>query len=119
MPARMRVPAAAFQTLTLFRNSYVPTQHGLVQTTASVHIVTSTSDLVDLIASATASRATSATKKNDTSSRSHCLLTLTIQNKLYPMARPGKLLVVDLAGSERASDRESHSREVRLVFLSV
>lgn len=84
----------------------------MVQTDASNHVVTRPAELVDLIGQATASRATSATKKNDTSSRSHCLLTLTIQNKLYPMAQPGKILVVDLAGSERASDRESHSREV-------
>lgn len=45
-------------------------------------------------------RTTHATKANDTSSRSHAICVIKIQEEGVKTA--GKLLLVDLAGSERA-----------------
>ncbi|QRW13530.1 kinesin motor domain protein [Ceratobasidium sp. AG-Ba] len=84
---------------------------GEIRVSAKVLPFSDTKELESLIASATGHRRTSATLKNETSSRSHCVLTITIANTLVPSAEPGCLVLVDLAGSERAADRSAHTKE--------
>lgn len=59
-------------------------------------------------------RKTAVTFKNDTSSRSHAIFSLTMKFKDFPEAENGKIFVVDLAGSENAADIQFHDRS-RLV----
>lgn len=54
-------------------------------------------------------RTTHATKANDTSSRSHAITQIKIQEQGVNTC--GKLLLVDLAGSERAQDCQSNNKE--------
>lgn len=61
-------------------------------------------------------RTTHATAANDTSSRSHAICTIQIQEVAEVRGRAevvnqGKLLLVDLAGSERACDTQSNNKE--------
>ncbi|KAG9077886.1 hypothetical protein FS749_010177 [Ceratobasidium sp. UAMH 11750] len=94
---------------------------GGIRVSAKVVPVTDSQQLASMIASAAGHRRTSATLKNETSSRSHCVLTVTIANTLVPSAEPGRLVLVDLAGSERAADRSAHTKdrmdEVRLALV--
>ncbi|KAG8742940.1 hypothetical protein FRC10_000728 [Ceratobasidium sp. 414] len=84
---------------------------GGIRVSAKVVPVTNSQELASMIASAAGHRRTSATLKNETSSRSHCVLTITITNTLVPSAEPGRLVLVDLAGSERAADRSAHTKD--------
>ena len=54
-------------------------------------------------------RTTHATKANDTSSRSHAITQIKIQEQ--GVKQCGKLLLVDLAGSERAQDCQSNNKD--------
>ena len=54
-------------------------------------------------------RTTHATKANDTSSRSHAITQIKIQEQ--GVKTPGKLLLVDLAGSERAQDCQGNDKD--------
>ena len=54
-------------------------------------------------------RTTHATKANDTSSRSHAITQIKIQEE--GVKQCGKLLLVDLAGSERAQDCQSNNKD--------
>ena len=54
-------------------------------------------------------RTTHATKANDTSSRSHAITQIKIQEQ--GVKNCGKLLLVDLAGSERAQDCQSNNKD--------
>ena len=54
-------------------------------------------------------RTTHATKANDTSSRSHAITQIKIQEQ--GVKQCGKLLLVDLAGSERAQDCMSNNKD--------
>ncbi|KAG8742922.1 hypothetical protein FRC10_000710 [Ceratobasidium sp. 414] len=96
---------------------------GGIRVSAKVVPVTDSQELASMIASAAGHRRTSATLKNETSSRSHCVLTITIANTLVPSAEPGRLVLVDLAGSERAADRSAHTKdrmdESRLINTSL
>ncbi|KAG8702445.1 hypothetical protein FRC08_003484 [Ceratobasidium sp. 394] len=96
---------------------------GGIRVSAKVVPVTDSQKLASMIASAAGHRRTSATLKNETSSRSHCVLTITITNTLVPSAEPGRLVLVDLAGSERAADRSAHTKdrmdESRLINTSL
>ncbi|KAG8712671.1 hypothetical protein FRC08_014217 [Ceratobasidium sp. 394] len=96
---------------------------GGIRVSAKVVPVTDSQQLASMIASAAGHRRTSATLKNETSSRSHCVLTVTIANTLVPSAEPGRLVLVDLAGSERAADRSAHTKdrmdEARLINTSL
>ena len=66
--------------------------------------------MVDLIKYGASVRATQATASNDTSSRSHAICTITIQEANGDqLIDGGKLLLVDLAGSERAQDTQSNN----------
>lgn len=65
--------------------------------------VSSARDVLHLVKSGLKHRATSATAMNETSSRSHCLLNLTIKSvdRAQGVSTVGKLYLVDLAGSEK------------------
>lgn len=64
--------------------------------------VTSEDEIIDLITFGSSVRTTHATKANDTSSRSHAVCQIKVQEE--GVKNCGKLLLVDLAGSERAQD---------------
>ena len=64
----------------------------------------------NLILNGFAHRQTAATFKNDTSSRSHAVCKIRIQNTLLKGIEDGKIFVIDLAGSENASDIQFHEK---------
>jgi hypothetical protein len=71
---------------------------------AGIHeeYVTSGEDLMALVEIAQKNRATAATNMNATSSRSHCVLIITVSTKTRDgTVRVGKLNLADLAGSEK------------------
>ncbi|CBZ33703.1 kinesin heavy chain, putative [Leishmania donovani] len=65
--------------------------------------VSSARDVLHLVKNGLKQRATSATAMNETSSRSHCLLNLTVKSvdRAQGVSTVGKLYLVDLAGSEK------------------
>lgn len=65
--------------------------------------VSSAREVLQLVKTGLKHRATSATAMNETSSRSHCLLNLTVKsvNHTQCVSMVGKLYLVDLAGSEK------------------
>lgn len=73
------------------------------------HFVSSEDQILDLITQGNKVRTTHATKSNDTSSRSHAVCQIKIQEE--GVKKSGKLLLVDLAGSERASDCIDNSKD--------
>lgn len=73
--------------------------------------VKSTQDMLTLIDSASVFRKTEETVKNDTSSRSHAICRIRIQNPADTVAEDGMLYMVDLAGSEAARDKAHHDAE--------
>lgn len=72
------------------------------------HTVTSLDAFTEFIETAASLRRTAATQKNDTSSRSHAICRVRIENPAIPSAEDGMLYLVDLAGSEAARDRSAH-----------
>ncbi|KAG8732925.1 hypothetical protein FRC11_010064 [Ceratobasidium sp. 423] len=96
---------------------------GGIRVSAKVITVTDPKQLAEMVATAASHRRTSATLKNETSSRSHCVLNVVVSNTLVPSAEPGRLVMVDLAGSERAADRSAHTKdrmeEARLINTSL
>ena len=64
--------------------------------------------MLNYIETAASFRKTEATLKNDTSSRSHAICRLRIENTAIPSAQDGTLYLIDLAGSEAARDIASH-----------
>ncbi|KAG8923952.1 hypothetical protein FRC01_012135 [Tulasnella sp. 417] len=64
------------------------------------HGVSTQEDLVTLLAKAKELRMTRSTVKNDTSSRSHCIVTLHVE---HTAGSGSDIIIVDLAGSERSS----------------
>ncbi|GAB1523240.1 hypothetical protein RhiTH_006371 [Rhizoctonia solani] len=85
---------------------------GGIKVSAKVIPVTDAEELAKMIATAVSHRRTSTTLKNETSSRSHCVLNIIVTNTLVPAVEPGRLVLVDLAGSERAADRTAHTKEL-------
>ncbi|KAK3321916.1 P-loop containing nucleoside triphosphate hydrolase protein [Apodospora peruviana] len=73
------------------------------------HHVTNKDSMLELIDTAATLRRTEATKKNDTSSRSHAICRIRIENPAVPTADDGLLFLVDLAGSEAARDKDLHT----------
>lgn len=71
--------------------------------------MSSEDQIIDLINQGNALRTTHATKSNDTSSRSHAVCVVKVQEE--GVKKCGKLLLVDLAGSERASDCIDNSKD--------
>lgn len=65
--------------------------------------------ILELIKQGNSVRTTHATKANDTSSRSHAITQIKIQEE--GVRNCGKLLLVDLAGSERAQDCQSNNKD--------
>lgn len=65
--------------------------------------------ILELIKLGNSVRTTHATKANDTSSRSHAITQIKIQEE--GVKQCGKLLLVDLAGSERAQDCQSNNKD--------
>mmetsp|Transcript_3273 Transcript_3273/g.5269 ORF Transcript_3273/g.5269 Transcript_3273/m.5269 type:complete len:477 (+) Transcript_3273:24-1454(+) len=83
---------------------------GSVQPHPKGEIQVSTSEeLLALLCSANARRATSATGVHDQSSRSHAVVSITIQKQ--GSSQPGVLNLVDLAGSEQRIDSANHTSE--------
>ncbi|KAK3689039.1 P-loop containing nucleoside triphosphate hydrolase protein [Podospora appendiculata] len=72
------------------------------------HHITTKASMTDLIETAAALRQTRATLKNDTSSRSHAICRIRIENPASSADDDGLLYLVDLAGSEAARDRAAH-----------
>ncbi|KAH7334802.1 P-loop containing nucleoside triphosphate hydrolase protein [Rhizoctonia solani] len=85
---------------------------GGIRVSAKVVPVTGAQQLAEMFTTAASHRRTSATLKNETSSRSHCVLNITVTNTLVPSVEPGRLVLVDLAGSESAADRTAHTKEL-------
>ena len=66
--------------------------------------VTCKEDIVDILEMGSKTRVTAATAMNDTSSRSHSVFVLTVNQKLpNGTTKAGKLNFIDLAGSEKVS----------------
>ena len=70
-------------------------------------------DLLELVRQAEELRAVGATSANETSSRSHAILQVTLRDR-STQQKVGKLSLVDLAGSERAADASSKDRQTRI-----
>ncbi|KAK2016357.1 P-loop containing nucleoside triphosphate hydrolase protein [Colletotrichum eremochloae] len=73
--------------------------------------VTEAATLLDLIDRAASFRRTASTLKNDTSSRSHAICRIRIENPAIPTADDGLLYLIDLAGSEAARDVADHTAD--------
>lgn len=67
--------------------------------------------MLNLIETATTFRRTESTLKNDSSSRSHAICRIRIQNPATPAAEDGVLYLIDLAGSEAARDTATHGAQ--------
>ncbi|XP_020593930.1 LOW QUALITY PROTEIN: kinesin-like protein KIN-14C [Phalaenopsis equestris] len=82
--------------------------NGLAIPDASMHSVTSTSDVLELMHFGQANRAISATALNQTSSRSHSVVTIHVRGSDLKAGTTlyGSLHLVDLAGSERVERSE-------------
>ena len=73
--------------------------------------VTTVDHVLGLVEGAAKFRRTEATEKNDSSSRSHAICRIRIENPSAPEAEDGMLYLVDLAGSEAARDKAKHGAE--------
>ena len=71
--------------------------------------VSSEEQILELINEGNKIRTTHATNSNDTSSRSHAVCQIKIEEE--GVKKCGKLLLVDLAGSERASDCQGNNKD--------
>jgi kinesin family protein 2/24 len=78
---------------------------------ASEFVVTDADSLVKHINNAASFRSTASTQKNDSSSRSHAICKIRLENPELPQSDDGLLYLVDLAGSEAARDVTEHSTQ--------
>ncbi|KAM0505750.1 hypothetical protein ACHAP8_001982 [Fusarium lateritium] len=78
---------------------------------ASEFIVTNPDSLIKHIDNAASFRSTASTQKNDSSSRSHAICKIRLENPELPQSDDGLLYLVDLAGSEAARDVTEHSTQ--------
>jgi kinesin family protein 2/24 len=67
-------------------------------------------EFVDVVKRALGARRTETTFKNDTSSRSHAICSIRVENTHFREAEDGKIFVVDLAGMETAADAQFHDK---------
>jgi kinesin family protein 11 len=92
-------------------------QNGVQCVGLSTKEVKSADEVLDVLRGAQQKRTTAETKMNKTSSRSHCLFTLTVCSKEEVaggiVERKGKLHLVDLAGSECAKNTGSDANAAR------
>ncbi|XP_052196757.1 kinesin-like protein KIN-8B isoform X2 [Diospyros lotus] len=79
--------------------------------------VQSADKILELLNLGNSRRKTESTEANETSSRSHAVLEITVtrrqRNKYSGQVMKGKLALVDLAGSERASETNSGGQKLR------
>ncbi|KAJ6375799.1 hypothetical protein OIU77_000710 [Salix suchowensis] len=89
--------------------------NGLAVPDASMHPVTSTSDVLELMDIGLKNRAVGATSMNERSSRSHSVVSIHVRGKDLPSgaALHGNLHLVDLAGSERVDRSEATGDRLR------
>ncbi|KAG6745824.1 hypothetical protein POTOM_050334 [Populus tomentosa] len=89
--------------------------NGLAVPDASMHPVTSTSDVLELIDVGLKNRAVGATAMNERSSRSHSVVSIHVRGKdsHSGTALHGNLHLVDLAGSERVDRSEATGDRLR------
>ncbi|KAJ6977125.1 kinesin motor family protein [Populus alba x Populus x berolinensis] len=89
--------------------------NGLAVPDASMHPVTSTSDVLELMDIGLRNRAVGATSMNERSSRSHSVVSIHVRGKdLHSgAALHGNLHLVDLAGSERVDRSEATGDRLR------
>lgn len=73
---------------------------------------TSVEELMNIINFGLSERTTGQTGANDTSSRSHAVLTVSIKQPDGKMF--GKLSFIDLAGSERGADTQENGKQTRV-----
>jgi kinesin family member 6/9 len=67
----------------------------------SIHSIESEEDAIDLLMTGNYIRQISETPMNQTSTRSHCIFTLALEQKSADLVTHSKLHLIDLAGSER------------------
>jgi len=67
-------------------------------------------DIIRIIQTAADQRTTSTTMKNDTSSRSHAICKIRVQNTAFKEVDDGIMYIIDLAGSENAADSQFHDK---------
>jgi hypothetical protein len=92
--------------------SMIEDMQGIVQFSSTFRKVSSSDEFRSTVEAAWTSRKTSATFRNEASSRSHCIFRIVIRSTNDPNATPGVLQLIDLAGSERASiDSKNHDKE--------
>ena len=72
--------------------------------------MTSSPQFCRLVEQAMNHRKTEVTFKNDTSSRSHAICHLRVENTVYKHMEDGSLFVVDLAGAENSADTQFHDK---------
>ncbi|XP_062026942.1 kinesin-like protein KIN-14J [Rosa rugosa] len=89
--------------------------NGLAVPDASMHLVNSTADVLELMNIGLANRAVGATALNERSSRSHSVLTVHVRgvDLKTDTAIRGSLHLVDLAGSERVDRSEATGDRLR------
>lgn len=73
--------------------------------------VSSVDEILGLIEGASRFRRTESTEKNDSSSRSHAICRIRLENHSAPEEEDGLLYLVDLAGSEAARDKAKHGAD--------
>ncbi|KAF3439139.1 hypothetical protein FNV43_RR17414 [Rhamnella rubrinervis] len=92
-------------------------QHGIVVAGLRCIKVHSADRILELLNLGNSRRKTESTEANETSSRSHAVLEITVKrkqrNKYRNQVMQGKLALVDLAGSERASETNSGGQKLR------
>ncbi|KAL1824184.1 hypothetical protein ACET3Z_010962 [Daucus carota] len=92
-------------------------QNGIIVAGLRSIKVNSADRILELLNLGNSRRKTESTEANETSSRSHAVLEITVtkkqKNKYCNQVIRGKLALVDLAGSERASETQSGGQKLR------
>ncbi|KAM0196954.1 hypothetical protein ACHAPA_006131 [Fusarium lateritium] len=78
---------------------------------ASEYQATDADNLIKHIENAASFRRTASTQKNDSSSRSHAICKIRLENPELPQSDDGLMYLIDLAGSEAARDVTEHSAQ--------
>jgi kinesin family protein 2/24 len=78
---------------------------------ASEYQATGADNLINHIENAASFRRTASTQKNDSSSRSHAICKIRLENPELPQSDDGLMYLIDLAGSEAARDVTEHSAQ--------
>lgn len=99
-------------------------EKGVYVENLTAYRVDSAADLLQYLKKGNANRVTAATNMNDTSSRSHSVLNISLEteDKLSGAKRRSQLYLIDLAGSEKASKTGAEGirlDEARLINLSL